>query len=58
MFVAAGATHEGEPTDWSESERVEWVPAERVRHAIPAGEIPDGMSLTALCWALAFGHVL
>lgn len=57
LFVASGATPVGEPTDWSESERVEWVAAERVRAAIPAGEIPDGMSLTALCWALAFGHL-
>jgi 8-oxo-dGTP pyrophosphatase MutT (NUDIX family) len=57
LFVAAGAEHVGEPTDWSESERVEWVPVVRVRDAIAAGEVLDGMSLTGLCWAMAFGHL-
>jgi 8-oxo-dGTP pyrophosphatase MutT (NUDIX family) len=55
LYVAAGATHVGEPTDWSESERIEWVPVDAVREAITAGEVGDGMSLTGLCWALAFG---
>lgn len=57
LFVAAGADHVGDPTDWSESERIEWVPVDRVRDAISSGEVGDGMSLTGLCWALAFGHV-
>ena len=57
LYVAAGATHVGDPTDWSESERVEWVPVDAVRAAITAGEVGDGMSLTGLCWALAFGHL-
>jgi 8-oxo-dGTP pyrophosphatase MutT (NUDIX family) len=26
LFLAAGASYVGEPTDWSEPERVEWVP--------------------------------
>jgi len=55
LFVADGATHVGDPTDWSESERVEWVPLEQMRTAIAGGEVRDGMSLTALCWAMAFG---
>jgi 8-oxo-dGTP pyrophosphatase MutT (NUDIX family) len=57
LFVAAGASHVGAPTDWSESERVEWVPVDAVRAAITAGEVGDGMSLTGLCWSLAFGHL-
>jgi 8-oxo-dGTP pyrophosphatase MutT (NUDIX family) len=57
LFVAAGATFVGEPTDWSESERVEWVPVAALREAITAGRVLDGMSLTGLCWALAFGHL-
>lgn len=57
LFVAAGAAQVGEPTDWSESERVEWVPVPAVRAAITAGDVGDGMSLTGLCWALAFGHL-
>ena len=55
LFVADGATHVGDPTDWSESQRIEWVGVDEVRAAIAAGEVLDGMSLTALCWALAFG---
>ena len=55
LFVAAGATHVGDPTDWSESERIEWVPVDDVRAAITAGQVGDGMTLTGLCWALAFG---
>lgn len=57
LYLADGAEHVGEPTDWSESERVEWLTVEQVRRAIEGGEIGDGMSLTALCWALAFGHL-
>jgi 8-oxo-dGTP pyrophosphatase MutT (NUDIX family) len=57
LYVADGASPIGEPTDWSESERVEWVGVEDLRRAITAGEVGDGMSLTGLCWALAFGHL-
>jgi 8-oxo-dGTP pyrophosphatase MutT (NUDIX family) len=57
LFVAAGASPVGEPTDWSESERVEWVGVDEVRRAITGGEVLDGMSLTGLCWALAFGRL-
>jgi 8-oxo-dGTP pyrophosphatase MutT (NUDIX family) len=54
LFLADGATHVGDPTDPAESERVEWVPVERVRLLIAGGEVYDGLSLTALLWALAF----
>jgi 8-oxo-dGTP pyrophosphatase MutT (NUDIX family) len=57
LFVGVGADHVGDPTDWSESERVEWVPVERLRAAIGAGEVLDGMTLTGVCWAMAFGHL-
>ena len=57
LFLADGAEHVGEPSDWSESERVEWVPVADVRTAIVEGRVGDGLSLTALCWALAFGHL-
>jgi 8-oxo-dGTP pyrophosphatase MutT (NUDIX family) len=56
-FVARGATHVGEPTDPGESERVEWVPVNRVRGFVEAGEVTDGMSLTALLYALAYDRV-
>ena len=57
LYVAHGAEHVGDPTDWTESERVEWVTVADVRDAITDGRVGDGMSLTGLCWALAFGHL-
>jgi 8-oxo-dGTP pyrophosphatase MutT (NUDIX family) len=55
IFVAEGATHVGDPTDPSESERVEWVPIEELRRIVQAGEMTDGLSLTGVLFALAFG---
>jgi 8-oxo-dGTP pyrophosphatase MutT (NUDIX family) len=55
LFHARGATYRHPPLDPSESERVEWVPLETVRTAITNGEIRDGMTLTALTYALATG---
>lgn len=54
LFLADGATYVGEPTDPNESERVEWVPWATVREEIAAGRVPDGLSLTALLWALTY----
>ena len=56
LFVADGAGHVGEPTDPSESERIEWVPLDVLRAAIAAGDVRDGLSLTALLWWLTFEH--
>lgn len=58
LFMADGATHVGDPTDWSESERIEWVPVTVLRPALTAGDVGDGLSVTALCWALAFGELV
>jgi hypothetical protein len=57
IFVARGAIHVGHPPDPSEAERIEWVPVAAVRDAIQRGDVQDGLSLTALCYALAF-HAL
>ena len=57
LFLADGAIHDGEPTDPSESERVDWVPVERLRAIVAAGKMPDGLSLTAVLYAMAFGHI-
>lgn len=57
VFVAGGATYVGEPSDPSESERVEWVAVDRLRGEILAGRIGDGMAVTALTWALAFDRI-
>ncbi|MDD9368751.1 MAG: NUDIX hydrolase [Acidimicrobiales bacterium] len=56
-FVAAGATHIGEPTDIGESERITWVPVAEVRRLIAEGGFTDGLSLTALLWALTFSAI-
>jgi hypothetical protein len=55
LFVAPAATRLGEPTDPHEAERIEWLPLDRVRRLVAAGDIADGLSLTALLYALAFG---
>ena len=54
LFVAAGATHVGDPTDPGEAERIEWVPVETVRRLARDGAIADGLSLTAILYALLF----
>lgn len=54
LFAADGAAYVGDPTDWTESERVEWLPLDRLRAEVAAGRVGDGLSLTALCWCLAF----
>ncbi len=54
LFMAAGATLVGPPTDASESERIEWVPLPIVRDLVRGGEVRDGLSLTALSMALLF----
>ena len=55
LFLATGAEHVGDPSDPSESERVEWVPERQLRAVARAGGIPDGLSLTAVLYAMAFG---
>lgn len=52
LFVADGATYVGDPSDPTESERVEWVDVPRLRVEIAAGRVGDGLSLTALLWWL------
>ena len=54
LFVARGAEQVGAPSDPAEAERVEWLPAERVRAEVGAGAVVDGLSLTALTWCMAF----
>jgi 8-oxo-dGTP pyrophosphatase MutT (NUDIX family) len=52
LFVAAGAEYVGEPSDPSESERVEWLPLSRLSGEIREHRVGDGLSLTALLWWL------
>jgi 8-oxo-dGTP pyrophosphatase MutT (NUDIX family) len=53
LFAADTATRVGEPHDTDEAERVEWVPWRDVVRALDAGQVGDGLSLTALLWVLA-----
>ena len=57
LFTAAGAERVGEPVDVHESERVDWLPLPLVRAAVEQGEVPDGLTLTALLYALQFGRL-
>jgi 8-oxo-dGTP pyrophosphatase MutT (NUDIX family) len=54
LFLAQGAVEVGEPTDPGESERIEWVPVGRVVDIVRRGEMIDGLSLTAVLYALVF----
>ena len=53
LFAAERADHVAAPADTDEAERVAWVPWDEVRVAIDAGQVGDGLSLTALLWVLA-----
>jgi 8-oxo-dGTP pyrophosphatase MutT (NUDIX family) len=55
LFAADGARYVGEPSDPTESDRVEWVAFDRVRAEIRAHRVNDGLSLTALLWFFTFG---
>jgi 8-oxo-dGTP pyrophosphatase MutT (NUDIX family) len=57
LFIAGEAEHVGDPTDETESERIEWVPEERVAELARDGSIGDGLSLTAILYALSFGYI-
>jgi 8-oxo-dGDP phosphatase len=56
LFATDSATYVGEPSDPSESERVEWVPLDDLVAALRRHEIGDGLSLTAVLWYLALEH--
>ena len=57
LFIARGATHVGEPTDPGEAERIEWMPVPELRRLVRNQQMLDGLSLTAVCYALAFGEL-
>ena len=54
LYQADGAIHQGNPSDPSESTRVEWVPIADLRELIDKGQLTDGPSLMGLSVALAF----
>ncbi|WP_413808553.1 NUDIX domain-containing protein [Streptomyces sp. OE57] len=52
VFRADGATHIGPPTEKNESDRIEWVPLDRVRGMIDRREIVSSGSLVGLLYVL------
>ena len=57
IFLAHGAEREGDPVDAGESERVAWRSVDEVRADIARNDVADGLSLTALLYALAFDRL-
>jgi 8-oxo-dGTP pyrophosphatase MutT (NUDIX family) len=54
VFLAAGATYVGAPSDPGESERIEWVQVPELREIVRRNEMPDGLSLTGALYVLTF----
>jgi 8-oxo-dGTP pyrophosphatase MutT (NUDIX family) len=54
LFLGQDAVQVGEPTDPGESERIEWVSVDQVVEIARSGQMVDGLSLTAVLYALAF----
>src|SRR5262249_51747981 len=52
IFLARGAEHEGDPVDFGEAERIAWRSVDDVRADIAGNGVADGLSLTALLYAL------
>jgi 8-oxo-dGTP pyrophosphatase MutT (NUDIX family) len=57
LFYSSQADYHGPPSDPSESERIEWVTLDALRDGIRSGRVSDGLTLTALCYAFAFGYL-
>lgn len=55
VFVAEGAEHVGEPVEDWESERVEWVPVERVPELVRDRRVVSGSTMNALLYVYATG---
>jgi len=57
VFLARGAEHEGDPVDFGEAERIAWRSPAEVRDDIARNQVADGLSLTALLFALAYDRL-
>jgi 8-oxo-dGTP pyrophosphatase MutT (NUDIX family) len=57
LYTVEGAEYVGDPSDPSEAERVAWVPQSEVREMVLAGAVPDGLTLTALLFAMGRGLI-
>jgi 8-oxo-dGTP pyrophosphatase MutT (NUDIX family) len=57
VLLARGAEREGEPADAGEAERIAWRSAAEIRDDIAGNAVPDGLSLAALLYALAYERI-
>jgi 8-oxo-dGTP pyrophosphatase MutT (NUDIX family) len=57
IFVARGVSRFGEIEDTNEVMGLKWFSSAEVRTLIARNEILDGLSLTALCWAMVRGEI-
>lgn len=57
IFVVRDVTRTGEIEDTNEVMGLKWFSPDEVRGMIARNEIMDGLSLTALCWAMVRGEV-
>jgi 8-oxo-dGTP pyrophosphatase MutT (NUDIX family) len=56
-FLARGAEREGDPVDVGEAERVAWRSPDEIRADIAGNQMPDGLSLAALLYALTYARI-
>jgi 8-oxo-dGTP pyrophosphatase MutT (NUDIX family) len=57
LFMATGAIELGEPSDTTESERIEWIQVDELIQIVKRGGMVQGLSLTAVLWALAIADL-
>jgi 8-oxo-dGTP pyrophosphatase MutT (NUDIX family) len=57
VTVARGLTRESEPLDRNETLGLRWATPAEVRELVLGNQILDGLSLTALAWALVAGTI-
>ncbi len=57
VYVARGVKRTGEIEDTNEVMGLRWFAPSEVRAQVERNEILDGLSLTALCWAIARGEI-
>jgi 8-oxo-dGTP pyrophosphatase MutT (NUDIX family) len=55
--VARRLTRVSEPTDRNETMALRWFSAPEIRDLVQANAIRDGLTLTALCWAMVRGEL-
>jgi 8-oxo-dGDP phosphatase len=57
IFIARGVRQSGEIEDRNEVMGLRWFSREEVKAMIAGNEHLDGLSLTAMCWAMVLGEI-